>query len=106
MAATAARPSAGGCGVEDQVGRAGYVDSWPRNSENQPHHAGGALIWGPDGELIASTQVERIKEEMIVATAEQVPIFSGSTPKVCSAWAFCRSPGGHDSLPLPSQWPL
>ena len=56
--------------LTDQVGRAGYVDLWPRDSENQPHHAGAALIWGPDGELIASTQVERIKEEMIVATLD------------------------------------
>jgi len=53
--------------LTDQVGRAGYVDLWPRDSENQPHHAGAALIWGPDGELLASTQEERIVEEMIVA---------------------------------------
>ena len=56
--------------LADQVGRAGYVDLWPRDSENQPHHAGAALIWGPDGELIASTQEERIREEMIVATLD------------------------------------
>jgi predicted amidohydrolase len=56
--------------LTDQAGRAGYVDQWPRDSENQPHHAGGALIWGPDGELIASTQEERIREEMIVATLD------------------------------------
>ena len=60
--------------LTDQVGRAGYVDQWPRDSENQPHHAGGALIWGPDGTLIASTQVERIKEEMIVATLDSALI--------------------------------
>jgi N-carbamoylputrescine amidase len=54
--------------LADQVGRAGYVDLWPRDSENQPHHAGAALIWGPDGELIASTQRERVREEMLVAT--------------------------------------
>lgn len=54
--------------LTDQVGRAGYVDLWPRDSENQPHHAGAALIWGPDGELIASTQEEKIRDEMIVAT--------------------------------------
>jgi predicted amidohydrolase len=53
--------------LTDQVGRAGYVDLWPRDSENQPHHAGAALMWGPDGELMASTQEERIREEMIVA---------------------------------------
>ncbi len=56
--------------LTDQVGRAGYVSQWPRDSENQPHHAGAALIWGPDGELIAGTQEERIKEEMIVATLD------------------------------------
>jgi predicted amidohydrolase len=56
--------------LADQVGRAGYVELWPRDSENQPHHAGAALIWGPDGELIASTQQERIREEMIVTTLD------------------------------------
>ena len=60
--------------LADQVGRAGYVDLWPRGSENQPHHAGAALIWGPDGELIAGTQEERIREEMIVATLDAAPI--------------------------------
>jgi N-carbamoylputrescine amidase len=56
--------------LADQAGRAGQVDLWPADSENQPHHAGAALIWGPDGELMASTQEERIKDEMIVATLE------------------------------------
>ena len=56
--------------LTDQAGRAGYVELWPRDSENQPHHAGAALIWGPDGELLASTQEERIREEMIVATLD------------------------------------
>jgi predicted amidohydrolase len=56
--------------LTDQAGRAGQVDLWPADSENQPHHAGAALIWGPDGELLASTQEERIAEEMIVATLD------------------------------------
>jgi predicted amidohydrolase len=56
--------------LADQAGRAGYVDLWPRDSENQPHHAGAALIWGPDGELIAATQEERIRDERIVATLD------------------------------------
>src|SRR5581483_3783391 len=56
--------------LTDQVGRAGYVSQWPRDSENQPHHAGAALIWGPDGELLATTQEEKIREEMIVATLD------------------------------------
>lgn len=56
--------------LTDQVGRAGYVDLWPRESENQPHHAGAAFIWGPDGEPLAITQEEEIREEMITATLE------------------------------------
>jgi predicted amidohydrolase len=56
--------------LTDQVGRAGTVDTFPPDHENQPHHAGAALIWGPDGELLACTQEERIKEEMIVATLD------------------------------------
>jgi N-carbamoylputrescine amidase len=56
--------------LADQAGRAGHVDQWPRDSENQPHHPGAAIIWGPDGEPIASTQEERIREEMIVATLD------------------------------------
>jgi predicted amidohydrolase len=56
--------------LADQVGRAGHVDLWPADSENQPHHAGAALIWGPDGELLAATQEEQIREEMIVATLD------------------------------------
>jgi predicted amidohydrolase len=56
--------------LADQAGRAGSVDCWPRDSENQPHHAGAALIWGPDGELLAATQEERIQEELIVATLD------------------------------------
>jgi N-carbamoylputrescine amidase len=56
--------------LADQAGRAGYVDLWPRESENQPHHAGAALIWGPDGELIAGTQEEQIRDEMLIATLD------------------------------------
>jgi predicted amidohydrolase len=56
--------------LADQAGRAGYVAQWPHDSENQPHHAGAALIWGPDGELLAGTQQERVREEMIVATLD------------------------------------
>jgi predicted amidohydrolase len=60
--------------LADQAGRAGYVSLWPRDSENQPHHAGAALVWGPDGELLAGTQQERIHEEMIVATLDAAQI--------------------------------
>lgn len=53
--------------LTDQAGRAGTLDSYPTDHENQPHHAGVALIWGPGGELLASTQQERVNEEMIIA---------------------------------------
>jgi predicted amidohydrolase len=54
----------------DQAGRAGYVDAYPRDHPNQPHHAGGAFVFGPDGEVLAEAQSERIQEEMIVATLD------------------------------------
>ena len=53
--------------LTDQVGRAGTLDNYPNDHENQPHHAGVAIIWGPDGERLASAQTERVQEEMIVA---------------------------------------
>jgi predicted amidohydrolase len=54
----------------DQAGRAGYVDGYPRDHFNQPHHAGAALVFDPDGELLAATQAERIRDEMIVTTLD------------------------------------
>ena len=56
--------------LADQAGRAGYVDIYPRYHENQPHHPGAAMIFGPDGRLVASSQLERIQDEMIVATLD------------------------------------
>jgi predicted amidohydrolase len=53
--------------LTDQAGRAGTLDSYPADHENQPHHAGVAIIWGPDGSVLASAQQERVQEEMIVA---------------------------------------
>jgi len=53
--------------LTDQAGRAGTLDSLPPDHENQPHHAGVAIIWGPGGEVLASAQQERVVEEMIVA---------------------------------------
>jgi predicted amidohydrolase len=56
--------------VTDQAGRAGDVDTYPRGHPNQPHHAGAALVFGPDGELLASAQAERICDEMVLATLD------------------------------------
>lgn len=56
--------------LADQAGRAGYVDHLPRDHPNQPHHPGAALVFAPDGSLIASTQRDRIRDEMIVVTLD------------------------------------
>jgi predicted amidohydrolase len=56
--------------LADQAGRAGYVDRYPRDHENQPHHPGAAMIFGPEGALLASSQCERIRDEMVVATLD------------------------------------
>jgi N-carbamoylputrescine amidase len=58
--------------LTDQAGRAGTLDNYPKDHENQPHHAGVALIWGPDGKLLASAQTDRVQEEMIVADLDPV----------------------------------
>jgi predicted amidohydrolase len=54
----------------DQAGRAGYVDNYPREHHNQPHHCGGAFVWDPDGNLIAESQRDEIRDEMVVATLD------------------------------------
>lgn len=56
--------------LTDQAGRAGFVDRYPRDHENQPHHPGAAMFFGPDGSLLAASQVERIRDEMVVATLD------------------------------------
>jgi predicted amidohydrolase len=61
-----ARENACFCVLADQAGRAGYVDTYPRDHPNQPHHPGAALVFGPDGTLLKATQTERICDEMIV----------------------------------------
>ena len=52
--------------LTNQAGRAGYVDTYPPDSPFQPHHAGCALAFAPSGELLASTQRDEIRDEMIV----------------------------------------
>lgn len=54
----------------DQAGRAGTVDTYPRDHMNQPHHPGGAIVFGPDGPILKATQTEKIRDEMIVCDLE------------------------------------
>jgi predicted amidohydrolase len=56
--------------LTDQVGRAGCVDLYPPDSPNQPHHAGAILVFDPDGEVLAASQEEQIREEMVVTTLD------------------------------------
>ncbi len=56
--------------LANQAGRAGYVDMYPRDSPNQPHHCGGAIFFAPDGEVLASSQSDEIRDEMVVQTLE------------------------------------
>jgi predicted amidohydrolase len=68
--ATRARENACFVVLADQVGRAGTIDMYPPDSPAQPHHAGGAVAFAPDSSLLASTQREEIREEMIVVDLE------------------------------------
>ena len=52
--------------LADQAGRAGFVDNYPRDSPAQPHHAGAALIIAPDGDVLAETQRDIIRDEMVI----------------------------------------
>ena len=69
-----ARENASFVVLTNQAGRAGYVDSYPRDSPNQPHHCGGAIVFAPDGEVIASTQRDEIRDEMIVTDLDTARI--------------------------------
>ena len=51
--------------VTDQAGKAGVVPGLPVDDVNQPYHPGGAMIIGPDAEILAHTQTESIRDEMI-----------------------------------------
>jgi predicted amidohydrolase len=61
-----ARENACFCVFTDQAGRAGYVDTYPRDHPNQPHHPGAIFFFAPDGSVLRSSQTERICDEMIV----------------------------------------
>jgi N-carbamoylputrescine amidase len=50
----------------DKAGRAGCVDVYPKDSPNQPHHAGGCVVFDPLGEVVAETQCKRVQEDMLV----------------------------------------
>jgi N-carbamoylputrescine amidase len=62
------------CVLTDQAGRAGTLNTLPLDHENQPHHAGVAIIWGPGGEVLAGTQQERVQEEMIIADLDPMAL--------------------------------
>lgn len=52
--------------LANMAGRAGYLRTLPADSPAQPHHCGGGLVFAPDGEVLASTQRDEIRDEMIL----------------------------------------
>ena len=52
--------------LANMAGRAGHLDTYPAGSPAQPHHCGGAIVFAPDGEVLASTQRDEIRDEMII----------------------------------------
>ena len=56
--------------LANMAGRAGHVDTYPAGSPAQPHHCGGGMVFAPDGEIIASTQRDEIRDEMIICEVD------------------------------------
>jgi predicted amidohydrolase len=62
-----AKENATFCIVNNQAGCAGTVASLPPVHPWQPHHAGGVIILGPAGQVLAESQTDRVEDEMVVA---------------------------------------
>lgn len=62
-----AKENATFCVVNNQAGQAGTVDSIPPDHPWQPYHAGGVIVLGPSGQVIAESQTDRIEDELVVA---------------------------------------
>jgi len=52
--------------LANMAGRAGHLDTYPAGSPAHPHHCGGGIVFAPDGEVLASTQRDEIRDEMII----------------------------------------
>jgi predicted amidohydrolase len=61
-----ARENACFCVLADQAGKAN-VDFYPPEHPYQPHHAGAAIVFDPQGRVIKHAQLESVCDEMIVA---------------------------------------
>ena len=53
--------------ITNQAGKAGTVDFYREDYRRQPYHAGGSLIFAPDGRLLAESNAEAIEAAMVVA---------------------------------------
>jgi len=67
--------------ITNQAGMSGTVDFYRPEYRRQPYHAGGTLIFGPDGELLAQSQTKKIQPDMAVAdlTVERMAKARGNT---------------------------
>lgn len=64
--AVRAKENATFCISSNQAGRGGTTKLYPKDHDWQPHHAGGIVFFAPDGEVIAESKTDRVKEEMVV----------------------------------------
>ncbi|MEO2032487.1 MAG: nitrilase-related carbon-nitrogen hydrolase, partial [Planctomycetaceae bacterium] len=71
-----ARENATYCVYADQAGKAGIVDMYPADHFNQPNHPGGAIVFDPHGEIIKHTQLDHIKDEMLIVDLEAQPLIA------------------------------
>lgn len=53
--------------VVNQAGRAGMLDRYPQVHPNQPHHAGGCILFDPWGEVVAELAPDRLEQNLLVA---------------------------------------
>lgn len=60
--------------VVNQAGRAGTVDSLPPDHPNQPHHAGGCIVFDPWGDIVAQLPDDHIEEAMLIADLDPEPL--------------------------------
>lgn len=52
--------------LANMAGRAGQVPNYPPDSPAQPHHCGGAIVFAPDGEVLACSQRDEIRDEIVI----------------------------------------
>ena len=71
--------------ITNQAGAAGTVEFYRPRYRRQPYHAGGTLVFAPDGALLAESQTRKIEADMAVADL--------------TAESLCQGPGQYQLYP-------